>query len=301
MVMQIIKKPFAVTPVYDILLRGNSDIPIGLYHLHLATAEQLCWLHYSPGSLTTVKARLLTLSDWDFVQSDGIPTRRGRSPYYYVLGNEGIAYLHSIGFDVGESLRASKETDKSYLHIQHTQDRNDVLIAAALLKRTMPVYYLDSFIHERLLKRKPFKGVWQGEKFTLIPDAFLDFRRVLDDGGQRRMPILLEHDGGTEEQRHFRQRIRACIMMLRAEAQNEWFGIKAVTIAFMTFEGELRREQMRDWTRRELTVTNEPKSIRMVFCFASMSQPLDPQHLWLEPCWYTPYDEDQPLTLLTGE
>ncbi len=75
------EEPFVVTPVYDILLRGTSDMPIGLYHLHVATADQLRRLHYKPGCLKMVKARLLTLSDHGYVQSDAIPTKQGRSPY----------------------------------------------------------------------------------------------------------------------------------------------------------------------------------------------------------------------------
>jgi len=55
-------KPFSITRVYDILLRGDPDgIPIGLYHLHIAAAEQLCRLHYSSKTLTTIKARLCLL------------------------------------------------------------------------------------------------------------------------------------------------------------------------------------------------------------------------------------------------
>lgn len=296
-----------ITPVYDILLRGNSDMPLGLYQLHLATAEQLCRLHYSPGTIKTVKARLLTLSDHGYVQSDAVPSKTGRSPYYYALGAQGIQYLTEAGLDVGASRRAGKEVNKHALFIQHTLELNDVLIAAALLKRVEPTYSLDSFIHERTLKRKPYKVTWRsttwgGEKFSLIPDAFLDFRHMQHDGKQRRMPVLLEHDRGTEEQQHFCCRIHAYLMLLRAEAQKEWFGVKAVTIAFTTFEGERRREQMREWTRQELAAANEPKSTGMAFCFASLPKtPCDVYHLWLEPCWYTPYEEDQPIALLAGE
>src|SRR5215471_2072327 len=39
-----------ITPPYDVLLRGSQEMPIGLYHLYMAKAEQLCRLHYSAGS-----------------------------------------------------------------------------------------------------------------------------------------------------------------------------------------------------------------------------------------------------------
>ena len=54
---------FTINPVHDLLLRGTLEMPVGLYHLYLATALQLCALHYKPGMLTTVKARLKTLED----------------------------------------------------------------------------------------------------------------------------------------------------------------------------------------------------------------------------------------------
>jgi len=295
------KEVFRVTPIYDILLRGSVDMPIGLYHLHLAKAEQLCRLHYSPGSIKAIKARLRKLADEHYVQFDTIPPKFFRSPYYYTLDYEGVRYLGRAGMDMGESFRASKEVDKHALFVEHTLELNDVLIAAALLKRVAPGYYLDSFIHERTLKVAPYRAVWRGGRFSLIPDAFLDFRLALPDG-QRRMSVLLEHDRGTEEQRHFRRRIRAYIMMLKSEAHKDWFGVKSITIAFTTFVGAKRLAQMREWTKQELAVTGESKAIGLAFCFANLTQSLDPHYLWLEPCWYTSYEEgQQPIALLVGE
>lgn len=62
-------KPFSITPVYDLLLRGSSTTPVGLYQLQIATAAQLTRLHYSPGSIKTVKARLKTLVDNGYIQA----------------------------------------------------------------------------------------------------------------------------------------------------------------------------------------------------------------------------------------
>jgi hypothetical protein len=92
-------KPFTVTPVYDLLLRGGQDMQVGLYQLHLATAEQLTVLHYKPGMLKTVKKRLKMLVNNGFIQADCIPTKRFKSPYYYTLDTKGMRYLESIGFD----------------------------------------------------------------------------------------------------------------------------------------------------------------------------------------------------------
>jgi hypothetical protein len=298
---EIKKEPFRVTPIYDKLLRGSQDMPIGLYHLYMAKAEQLCRLHYSPGSIKAIKARLRKLADEHYVQDDAIPTKFYRSPYYYALDYEGVRYLGHAGLDMSESFRASKEVDKHALFVEHTLELNDVIIAAALLKRAAPGYYLDSFIHERTLKLAPYKAVWRGGKFSLIPDAFLDFRLSLPAGGQRRMPVLLEHDRGSEEQKYFRRRIRAYITMLKAEAYKSLFNVGTITVAFTTFAGKPRMERMREWTRQELALTNEPQAIGMAFCFASLAQPLEPRNLWLEPCWLAAYEGTKPIALLAGE
>lgn len=88
-----VPKSFRVTLIYDVLLRGSADMPIGLYHLHLARAEQLCRLHYSPGSMKAIKVRLRTLADYRYVQFDALPTKLSRSPYYYTLDTEEQRYF----------------------------------------------------------------------------------------------------------------------------------------------------------------------------------------------------------------
>jgi hypothetical protein len=260
--------------------------------------------------LTTVKDRLKTLFDQGFVQRDTIPTRRSRAPYYYTLTQKGMHYLEQADFDTSEAFRASKEINKSSLFIDHTLEVNDVLIAAALLQRSNPNYRLDSFIHERTLKQNPYKATWkvkkggehqkeQKESFTLIPDAFLDFRFYPTEGKPQRLSILLEHDRGTEGQKKFRQRIRAYVVFLKSGAYQELFATKGITIAFTTFVGTYRLEQMREWTRQELGTTNEPTSTGRKFWFTAMTKPVDPKYLWLESCWYPPYEEgQQPVPLL---
>ena len=301
-------EPFRMTPVYDVLLRGSDRVPVGLYHLQLARAEQLCRLHYSLASITTIKARLKTLTEHGYVLADAIPTKTGRSPYYYTLGPKGMKYLEGLGYDTHDAWRPNKELDKGYIHLEHTLELNDVLIAAALIHQVDPSYHLSRFDHERMLKRRPVQVSWrtqvaQGGKSTmasLIPDAFLDFRRSLPDGSQRRLALLIEHDRGTEDQHHFRRRIRAYITLLRSEQYKELFGVKAITVAFSTFVGPQRLEQMRAWTRAELTETNEPSQIGLMFCFASLSRPLDPKQVWFEPCWYAPYDTARGMALLAA-
>lgn len=296
-------RPFdGITPPYDVLLRGSEDMPIGLYHLHLATAEQLCRLHHSMGSIKYVRAQLCTLCEHKYVQFDAMPTKFTRSPYYYVLNKLGVGYVKETGIDVDVAFRATKEVDKHALFAQHTLELNDIIISAALLKQVNPTYWLESFIHERELKHKPYKANLQGGSFTLVPDSLLVFRMAMPDGKQPRMPIVVEHDRGSEGQQYFRRRIRAYLAMLRNEEHKQLFGVSRITIAFTTSAGPARLEKMRDWTRQELQASGEVNSLGQLFFFTEYERPEDrPRfwltHLWQDKCWYT-VDGREPLALL---
>src|SRR5713101_3689360 len=107
-----LKRPFdGITPPYDVLLRGSQEMPIGLYHLHMATAEQLCRPHYSMGSVKYVRAMLRTLCDHKYVQFDAMPIKSikaTRSSYFYTLDKLGFEYLEAAGLDVYKPFRSSK-------------------------------------------------------------------------------------------------------------------------------------------------------------------------------------------------
>lgn len=292
--------PFRITPVYDLLLRGSDSVPFGLYQLHLVTAEQLTRLHYSPGSLKTIKKRLKELTDNGFILADSVPTRQFKSPYFYALAGKGIRYLKEIGLDVPESVRAANEAPTGYQFIGHALELNDLLISAIRIQTATPRYSLSSFIHERTLKRTPYKATWQGNSYSLIPDAFLDFRLHTAEG-QRRLPLVIEHDRGTEEQHHFRRRIHAYLLFIQSQAYVQMFNTRALTVAFTTLKGMKRIEQMREWTRAELALIGTPVNIANVFLFGTLDKPLEPRTVWLEPRWYSLQADTQPFVLLANE
>jgi Replication-relaxation len=295
--------PFTITPVLDKLLRGTLDMPLGLFQLHTATAEQLCRLHYKPGCIKAVKARLKDLADHGYVQHDVVPSKQFRTPYYYTLSAKGARYLQKAGLDVHDAFRASKEVDKHGLFLEHALELNDIIISAALVKGLGTGFFLYNFVHERTLRRRPYKATWRAngrqESHSLIPDAFLDFR-CISEHKRMRLPVLLEHDRGTEGQQHFRRRIRAYIALLKTGAQQELFGSTIITIAFTTFAGEFRLAQMRQWARQELATFDTATS--QSFWFTTLTRPPDPRGLWFGPCWRSPYsDTNQGCTLLPLE
>ena len=294
-------KPFTITPVYDLLLRGSTDMPVGLYHLHQATAEQLTRLHYKDGMLKTVGKRLKVLVDKGFIQADCIPTKLFKSPYYYTLDSKGMRYLESIGLDADASFRASKEVSESYLHLRHALELNDVYIAALRLRSaTDNRVYISRYIHERTFKslastkHSPLVVTVDGSTLRLVPDGFLDIRQRRPSLPDMPLPLLIEHDRGTEQQEHFRRRLRVYKALLSSGTLKQVLNTAGITVAFTTFISTKRRMQMREWTKAELQ--NEPH-LANTFIFAELPRPLEPRHLLFEPRWYTVTNE-QPIALL---
>jgi len=216
-----------------------------------------------------------------------------------------MKYLEELGPERHPAWRAGKEVEKGALFVEHTLELNDVLISAALLQRADARYHLHAFLHERTLRRQPYKATWrqggQSQTFTIIPDAFLDLRLKLNIGRYRRWPLLLEHDRGTEGQQHFKQRIRAYITLFKSEAYRELFGVYVLSVVFTTFQGIDRVEEIRAWTRQELEATNEPLEIGTSFFFSTLPRPIVPAETWLGPMWRLPYDEYPEPQLLIGE
>jgi hypothetical protein len=289
-------KMFNITPIYDKLLRGSDSLPVGLYHLHLATAAQLTRLHYSPGSYKAIRQRLKILADEGYVVIDAIPEKFYRGPNYYTLGAKGIQYLKELGLDMDKSVRAAKETNKGYMHIRHMIELNDVYIAALRLSTVDPRLYVARYNHERELKRAPYKVMLQGQTFGLVPDGFLDIHVRRAGQPDLSLPVLLEHDRGWEREKQFKQKIAAYRAFIQSELYKQQFGVGTITVIFTTFTDMERVAAMRRWTWDE--VRSDPYLIGR-FRFALLPRPPEPQHLLFEPRWYT-LASDQPIALLEG-
>jgi DNA-binding transcriptional ArsR family regulator len=287
-------KTFTITPIYDKLLRGDEQMPVGLYHLHLLTVAQLTRLHYSMGSYKAIRQRLKVLADNGYVTIDAIPEKFHRGPNYYTLGSKGINYLAGLGLEISTSLRASKETGKSYMHIRHLLELNDVFIAALRISTLDKRLYVPEWCHERLLKRTPYKTMIHGQTYGLVPDGFLDFHVRREGQPDLRLPVLLEHDRGWERERQFKQKIAAYRAYIQTEAFKQQFGVGNITVVVTTFTDMKRVTDLRRWTWDE--VQTDPY-LTGRFRFALLPQPPEPQHLLFDSRWFT-LVSDQPITLL---
>jgi hypothetical protein len=289
---------FYITPPYHALLCGWKGMP-GLYQMYKSSVAQLCRsLLYSDNSVKLVKKRLRKLADNDYVLFDERPTEQYRSPYYYVLGTKGVEYVKSLGMSVSDYYRPSKEVGQGYLHLLHHAGVNDMLIAAAMLPHQVPSYSLERYLLERDLAHDRFNAMWHGKSYGTVPDLFLEFREALPDGRQRRTPILLEHDGASEGEETIRKKVHAYSAMLTSDWHKRRYGVNFITIAFTTFKGEKHRDKLRKWAMSELQ--GQSRKLISSFLFTAQQQPPDPLHIWLNPCWYTPFMEDKPVAILGG-
>ena len=292
------QKAFVVTPVHDLLLHN-------LHILQRATAEQLTRLNYKMGMLTTVKQRLKDLTDAGYVLPLSHPSIR--LPYMYALDRKGLNHLAAQGVDVREYFRPSQEEDsaKNFLFREHMLAISDILIHALLFVKSDPSYRIGDMQHERVFKNTPIKAVYtrtnREETKTIVPDCYIAFVYTSPSGKEETIPVLWELDRGTEDQRFFRKRIRAYIVFLKSRAFKTLFGIENITVAFATTKNHQRVNQMREWAAKEFATTSEPGWLANLFLFTAFPENMadsEPRQLFLNPVWYTPSDDENPVSLL---
>ncbi len=227
---------------------------------------------------------------------DAIPEKFTRGPNIYSLGTKGIQYLRDMGLEVDKSMRASKETSKGYMHIRHLLELNDVFIAALRISTLDPRLFIAEYIHERELKRTPYKTMVHGATYGLVPDGFLKFNVRREGQADLSLPVLLEHDRGWEREKQFKQKLAAYRAFIAGGAYKEQFHVGTITVIFTTFKDIQRVADMRRWTWDE---TNSDSELVTRFRFALLPQPPEPQHLLFDKRWYT-LASDQPIALLEG-
>ncbi len=268
---------FTVTPQFDRLIRGSDELPLGLWQLYFTTAEQLGRPFYSPKAITYVKEMLKTLEDNGFVRHGIIPTLTSGTPFYYMIGREGVRYLRRIGYE--EAYLPDMPKADYPGHYKHQFELNDLVASGVSVPSNAKQFYVHRLIPEHVMKRDP--------RLELTPDGFLDFGVR---STELKRGILLEYDRDSEKRVKFQQKIRAYIEFLHHEAyREEPFRTQSIIVAFCTPDDLTRRDEMRQWTYQELYKTGASAEVCYAFKFASIAKPFG-SDIWLEPIWYTSFD-----------
>src|SRR5947209_2501867 len=207
------------------------------------------------GMLTTVKQRLKDLADNRYVLPLSHPSIR--LPYVYALDRKGLHYLAAQSVYVREYFRPSQAEDsaKNFLFREHMLAISDILIHALLFEKSDASYRISSLLHERFFKNHPIKATYtrsnNEETKIIVPDAYLEFVYTNSNGKEDSIPVLVELDRGTEDQKFFRRRVRAYVVFLKSRTFKTFFGIENITIAFATTKDHKRVRQMREWAAKE--------------------------------------------------
>jgi hypothetical protein len=277
-------------------------------YLTLAQITRLFFSAHSQRSKNHAGQYLKRLAEEGWLVRFPLPvTHKGNRAYVYTLAYKGVKYLHTLGFDASPSYRQAKPAP-SYQHMHHSLCLNDVLVTAAILPKRVPNILLHDMQHDWMLKQKPLHvpspdtpgNGWKRsgtQVASVVPDAWLDFRLCLN-GITYQTALFLELDMGSEEQKQVRNKVRGLYHASMSEKYRREFGAQNITIAFATTAGEKRREQLRQWTKQELSLLQKISDADL-FLFTSLppTSDLDPEWLFLSPIWTTPLT-NTPVPLL---
>lgn len=286
------KERVAVTPAQDAILRA-------LNRYHFLTAQQLCRLRYSEGSLTYVQSLFKTLTDLGYCQRLWLPRtdQHGSSPSVYCLAIKGLNFLRSEGLDVPSRSRRSEQVRRSLYFLDHTLALNDFLIAAELLCCQLPDFELAGMLHERDLKQHPFDVQVDGAHHSVIPDAWLDLR-VQKRFSLARVCLSVELDMGSESQSKWRRKVRSLLAFACGPYQTV-FDTRCITFAVVTTAGEKRLADLLKWTEAELQLAGEAQNASLFLFAACRPAKVPPDDLFFRPCWYQPLSTNA-LALFDG-
>ncbi len=238
---------------------------------------------YSPRSITYVQTHLKELADARQIVRLFLPrpSQHGSAPSVYCLARRGLNHLKAQGFEVTSRYRPS-EHQESYLHLSHTLCLNDLLLSIERVVRRFPQIELARLIHERELKRRPAR-IWDEEKAGVRPDAWVDLRLR----GAYQMPLVVELDRSTEEQRQWRQKVRVLVGWAQG-AYQQAFQTDSITILVVTTGGERRLSYLLHWTEQELLGLGREGAELFRFTTFTPQRPA-PEEVLFSPVWQLPF------------
>jgi Replication-relaxation len=278
-----------VSKVLFRLGQRDDEILRAVYTYRFLTLREVTRLFFALGSKNHAGEYLKRLAEHRYLDRFPLPAARPGNPeFVYMMGHMGIKYLRDVGADVDGYVRPAH--DPTYLHLQHTLCLNDVLIALALLGRDDPAVSLVQMRHEWMLKQTPLSVQLtrpEGkETVAIVPDAWVDVI-VTVGNKRRRMPVWIELDRGTIEQRQWRRKARGIVAAVVSNAYAKQFGTSSIAVAYITTAGERRTSQMRAWTIAELQQLRKMDESEM-FLFTHLPDgDIDPKRLFLKPVWST--------------
>ncbi len=279
------------------LTQTDSEILALLGQVHYLTTGQLSRLLYAGGDGDRYsQRRLKRLVDAGYaLRLRALPSPRvGSAPHVFTLTNRGRRALMALGIEVtGPYARPSEEhaAAANVWFMEHTLAAIDVLVAALALCRQTTIRCPRLFT-ERQLKRRPVRvSLPDGRQTSVIPDGWLELQLEPEPP----VAIALELDRGSEGQPRWRDKVQALGAWASGPYQ-EAFASDNLTIAIVT-QSEARREQLADWTARELEASHQTQ-LAPLFLFTSESPVRRPPWEFFCTSVWQPLDGGRPVSLL---
>lgn len=230
------------------------------------TAEQVCSSHYSRGSLTYVKTRVLDLvREGLLLRGKEKHHNHEWDPYLYTLGKEGMKQLKKLGQDIPHFYPLPVETFTIF-QWDHFLLTNEVLICALKLPRVFPSSTIWGCKHDFELKHL---------LKVAIPDNWVHF---IVNG--EHVPIWFEVHIDTGEEK-FKKKIAKIIESVKDEYRRV-LKTEFVTVSFLTPKKE-EAARMMLWTQEALLALNEVGEADL-FRFAHIpTKDINPIELFTKP------------------
>jgi hypothetical protein len=288
-----------------VLSKRGEEILRSMHMFRYMTAMDVCYLLFSPSSLTYVRKILTEMAGGgdgvvnQYLYRFALPSVSAGNPRrVYTLGSLGREFLEDVtGLEVDWYFRPHKVKHLSFSKVLHNLFLTRFLVAARRWAARDGAFELLSV--RTCYELEGTGGMTQGERETrartgVIPDGWLLFARRRDNA---RFPVLLEIDRGTAYRQNFKQHVKARLEYIKTGGEyTRVFGEKAVRIAYVTTGEteeyrEARLRSMQGWTMEVLKELKK-ENWAQVFRFRSLSlEEVYKLRIFEEAVWYRPNSE----------
>jgi hypothetical protein len=295
------KKPFIIT-------KSTEQILKTIHFCRFATAQDVCRVHYSPGSVSHVREILSNLATTNYLYRFELPhISRGNTEKIYTLGSKGRDFLtNELGLPVDWYFRPYKVKHFSYSQVLHNLVLTRWLVAAhSWCAKELNFRISQTRICYELAKTPAVVEVAREgkiEKLKVIPDAWIEFERLKNGEHEHYLPIMLEIDRGSKHSIRFKRDVHNRIAFIKSGAYRKLFQAEAVMIAYVTTGDQyrdIRRRAMCAWTQ-EVLADLHMENWSNIFRIASVEfDQLYTTPMFDEPVWYRP-GSPTPIPLFTS-
>jgi hypothetical protein len=279
-----------LTPADEAILRFLSQVRV-------STARMVAHALFSPGSLTTVRARLRRLSGGgvDYAPRSPLvrfplPSANGNPVRVFTLGSRGRDFIRG---ELGLPLPTAyyrPSTVLSFSFLRHTLLCTSAVVAVRVFVRRHPEMTLRECRLSYELSRRP--------ELKVIPDLWVRL-----EGRESRHAIFLEADNSSMYRAAFTKRLAARIQWVRS-GEYRTLGVQGLLVAYVVAgetaqAAQSRLQTVSKWTVETVKALGLKESWAGLFRFTSVGtiDEVYEQGIFERAVWYRADAPDTPVPL----